>query len=158
MGFVNRLLDEKIELDIKIRALQVFKDGERYREITNEERFLLLEQLDHMKAYTKVLNERLDIYRSKEKVTFRNISFGQAIELCKKGSKIARTGWNGSGMFVYYVEANSYPAQSECIKGVFPDDMVPYGAYLAMKTAQGNVVPWFASQTDVLAEDWCEVS
>ncbi|MBD5088786.1 MAG: DUF2829 domain-containing protein [Clostridiales bacterium] len=25
---------------------------------------------------------------------------------------------------------------------------------MAMKTAQGNVVPWLASQTDVLAEDW----
>ena len=38
--------------------------------------------------------------------------------------------------------------------GVFEDDMIPYGAYIAMKTAQNNVVPWLASQTDVLAEDW----
>lgn len=30
-----------------------------------------------------------------------------------------------------------------------------YGAYIAMKTAQNNVVPWLASQTDVLATDWC---
>ena len=29
------------------------------------------------------------------------------------------------------------------------------GGYIAMKTAQGNVVPWLASQTDVLAGDWC---
>ena len=28
------------------------------------------------------------------------------------------------------------------------------GAYIAMKTAQGNVVPWLASQTDMLADDW----
>ena len=32
--------------------------------------------------------------------------------------------------------------------------LVEYGAYIAMKTAQGNVVPWLASQTDMLAEDW----
>jgi hypothetical protein len=38
--------------------------------------------------------------------------------------------------------------------GVFPDDMVPYRDYIAMKTAQNDVVPWVASQTDVLAEDW----
>jgi hypothetical protein len=38
--------------------------------------------------------------------------------------------------------------------GVFPDDMVPYCAYIAMKTAQDNVVPWLASQTDMLAQDW----
>jgi hypothetical protein len=31
---------------------------------------------------------------------------------------------------------------------------VPYQAYIAMKTVQGTVVPWLASQTDMLAEDW----
>ena len=36
-----------------------------------------------------------------------------------------------------------------------PEGKVAYGGYIAMKTAQGNVVPWLASQTDVLAEDWC---
>ena len=34
------------------------------------------------------------------------------------------------------------------------DGLVEYGAYIAMKTTQGNVVPWLASQTDMLAEDW----
>ena len=34
------------------------------------------------------------------------------------------------------------------------DGKVEYGAYIAMKTAQGNVVPWLPSQTDMLAEDW----
>jgi hypothetical protein len=56
-------------------------------------------------------------------------------------------------MFLYYVPANSYPAQTEAAKDHF-GDMVQYGAYIAMKTAQNNVVPWLASQTDVLAEDW----
>ena len=57
-------------------------------------------------------------------------------------------------MFLYYVPANSYPAVTEIAKETFPDGMVPYGAYIAMKTAQDNVVPWLASQTDLLAEDW----
>ena len=35
--------------------------------------------------------------------------------------------------------------------------MVPYGAYVAIKTAQGNVVPWNASQNDMLSEDWVEI-
>ena len=34
------------------------------------------------------------------------------------------------------------------------DGLVSYGAYIAMKTAHGNVVPWLASQTDMLSEDW----
>lgn len=86
-----------------------------------------------------------------------NLNFGQAIEAMKNGNKVARSGWNGKNMFIYYVPANKYPASGNTMgtmKGVFPDDMVPYGAYIAMKTAQDNVVPWLASQTDVLAEDW----
>lgn len=84
--------------------------------------------------------------------------FGSAIYLLEAGKKVARAGWNGKGMFLYYVPAASYPMQRNNLKtmgGEFADNMVPYGAYLAMKTAQGNVVPWLASQTDVLAKDWC---
>nr|WP_312275372.1 Gp49 family protein [Moraxella sp. CTOTU46711] len=84
-------------------------------------------------------------------------SFGDAVEILKKGARVAREGWNGKGMFLYYVPENKYPASRNehgTMVGVFEDDMVPYGAYIAMKTAQNNVVPWLASQTDVLAEDW----
>lgn len=85
------------------------------------------------------------------------LNFGLAVEAIKQGLKVARAGWNGKGMFLYYVPANVYPASGNKLNtmaGVFPDDMVPYGAYIAMKTAQNNVVPWLASQTDVLADDW----
>lgn len=58
------------------------------------------------------------------------MNFGLAIEAAKQGKKIARADWNGKGMFLYH------------------------GAYIAMKTAQGKVVPWLASQTDMLADDW----
>ncbi len=89
------------------------------------------------------------------------MNFGLAIEALKKGHRVARAGWNGKGMFLYYVPAAAYPAQRNTLGtmvGVFPDDMVPYCAYIAMKTAQENVVPWLASQTDVLADDWQIVS
>ena len=83
--------------------------------------------------------------------------FGTAVEALKQGARVAREGWNGKGMFLYYVPENKYPASRNehgTMIGMFKDDMVPYGAYIAMKTAQNNVVPWLASQTDVLAEDW----
>lgn len=86
-----------------------------------------------------------------------NMSFGDALFLLKQGKLVARAGWNGEEMFLWYVPAGEYPARMEAIKGYFPNDKVPYGAYIAMKTAQGNVVPWLASQTDVLSEDWTEV-
>lgn len=81
------------------------------------------------------------------------MNFGQALELLKQGKKVARQGWNGKGMFLYYVPANFYPASTEIAKEEF-GATVEYGAYIAMKTVQGNVVPWLASQTDVLANDW----
>jgi len=86
-----------------------------------------------------------------------SLTFGEAIEALRAGRKVARKGWNGKNMFVYLVPANKYPVERNTdspVKGMFEDDMVPYGAYIAMKTAQGNVVPWLASQTDVLAKDW----
>lgn len=85
------------------------------------------------------------------------MSFGLAVEALKLGKKVARSGWNGKGMFLYYVPAASYSAHGNkygTMVGVFDDDMVPYCAYIAMKTAQNNVVPWLASQTDMLADDW----
>lgn len=85
------------------------------------------------------------------------LSFGHALVAMKEGKKIARSGWNGKGMFLYWVPANSYPASRNTLgtmQGVFPGDMVPYGAYPAMKTAQGNVVPWLCSMTDMDANDW----
>lgn len=80
--------------------------------------------------------------------------FGDAIEALKVGHKVARKGWNGKGMFLYYVPEASYMPCTEIAKEAFNGKKVPYGAYIAMKTAQGNVIPWLASQTDILAEDW----
>lgn len=83
------------------------------------------------------------------------MSFGLAIEAAKKGAKITRRGWNGKGMFLYYVPEGRYPARTDVAKSIATEDgKVDYGAYIAMKTAQGNVVPWLASQTDILADDW----
>jgi hypothetical protein len=86
--------------------------------------------------------------------TSGEMTFGMAVEAAKLGYKIARVGWNGSNMFAYIVKGNSYPAQSEVIKGLFPDDMVPYRDYWALKTAQNDVATWAPSGSDTLAEDW----
>lgn len=86
--------------------------------------------------------------------------FGSAIYLLKIGKKVARKGWNGSGMFVYYVPAASYPVERnnlETMGGHFENDMVPYREYLALKTAQGDVATWAPSVSDALATDWCLV-
>lgn len=87
------------------------------------------------------------------------LSFSVALDAIKGGHRVARTGWNGKGMFIYHVPANRYKVTSIAAKAFFgAEAMVPYGAYVAMKTADGTVVPWPCSQTDMLAEDWEIVS
>jgi hypothetical protein len=81
------------------------------------------------------------------------LNFSFALEHVKQGDKIARYGWNGKGMFVYYIPAASYPAQTDVAKETF-GDMVKYNAYLAIKTVNGTVSTWVPSINDVLADDW----
>lgn len=74
--------------------------------------------------------------------------FGEAIHLMKQGRRVAREGWNGKGMFVMFCAAEGQPYELSDGMLVIRRD------YLYMKAADNTVVPWVASQTDILAEDW----
>jgi hypothetical protein len=86
-------------------------------------------------------------------------SFGDAVEILKKGARVARAGWNGKGMFLSLVKGRDtdYHVNSE-VFGTGNDgnsqDQLPVLDAIYMKTADNKLVPWLASQTDVLAEDW----
>lgn len=71
------------------------------------------------------------------------MDFGNAIKALKAGAKVSREGWNGKGMWLMLQVPDPFS------KMTLP--------YIYMKTAQGDLVPWLASQTDVLAEDWMVV-
>lgn len=84
-----------------------------------------------------------------------NIPFGLATQMAIAGYPIARLGWNGKGMFVYYVPAASYPAMTGVAKEFFGEDaLVPYNPYFAIKNVNGTVSTWTASINDQLADDW----
>lgn len=85
-----------------------------------------------------------------------SLSFSAALVALKAGRRVSRAGWNGKGMWLYLVPANAYPAQTRAARAQF-GDMVPYRAYIAMVTVDNDVVPWVASQSDVLSDDWVEV-
>lgn len=70
--------------------------------------------------------------------------FGHSLLLCRTGKRIARAGWNGKDMFLFYVDKWNYDSALEY-------DVLPF---IAMKTADNKIVPWLASQTDILATDW----
>ena len=68
------------------------------------------------------------------------LNFGQAIEAMKMGSKVARDGWNGKGMWI----ALQVPDQHSKMQR----------PYIYMCPVDGKLVPWVASQSDMLANDW----
>lgn len=111
-------------------------------------------------------------------MTIEKFNFGQAIEALKSGKLVCREGWNGRGMWLQlFSQSNFITVDCEPSEvpnpdrhgysshvdegkidhiGIIADDngFYPVGDFILMKTAQNNVVPWLASQTDMLAEDW----
>ena len=86
------------------------------------------------------------------------MNFGQALEALKLGSKVQREGWNGKGMFLFLVPGSRFVVNRAPLLGIYPDGTeISYRAHVDMKTAQGDVVPWVCSQSDMLEEDWCIV-
>lgn len=73
----------------------------------------------------------------------RAMTFGQAITATTTGALVAREGWNGKGMSV---------------RRTTLDELEQLGPqwlpFLVMKTADNRLVPWLASQADMLAADW----
>ena len=80
------------------------------------------------------------------------MTFGQAIEALKAGGRVARAGWNGKGMWLKLVPESLADAVA------FQYEALYAAPWIGMKTADQKFVPWLASQTDVLAEDWTVVS
>jgi len=84
------------------------------------------------------------------------MTFGLAIEALKAGRKVARAGWNGRGMWLALVEPKDDYASASIEYAVFGlvGKVGPCLPWIGMRTADDRFVPWLASQTDVLAEDW----
>lgn len=83
------------------------------------------------------------------------MNFGQALSALKEGKRVVRDGWNGKGMFLFLVPGSTFKVNRYPLLGIYPlDTKIEYQAHIDIRTAQGTIVPWLASQSDVLAEDW----
>ena len=83
------------------------------------------------------------------------MNFGHALELLKDGHRVAREGWNGKGMFIFLVPGSTFTVNRAPLLGIYPEGtVIDYHGHVDMKTADGKVVPWLCSQTDMLADDW----
>lgn len=85
----------------------------------------------------------------------KNMSFSLALELVKSGKRVQREGWNGKGMFIFLVPGSTFTVNREPLLSILGEGTsVNYHGHIDMKTADGMIVPWLCSQTDMLANDW----
>lgn len=78
--------------------------------------------------------------------------FDWAITRLKMGNRVARRGWNGKGMWLTMFTDNWSGAMVRPLD--LPADWQGMSPFIAMYTADKKLVPWLASQTDLLADDW----
>lgn len=76
-------------------------------------------------------------------------NFGWALEQLKIGEKVCRTGWNGKGIFI---EMQRHDENSKMTSPYIFIDTT--GLQTDNSAAPKSRVPWLASQTDMLSEDW----
>jgi hypothetical protein len=80
--------------------------------------------------------------------------FGEVLRLLKRGERVCRTGWNGKGMFLALVSSDDWKLVDDGGFTCDPREIFGLLPWIGMKTADDKIVPWLASQTDILSEDW----
>lgn len=80
------------------------------------------------------------------------MNFGEALHELKAGRKVAREGWNGKGIFIELQRPDFNSKMSSPY--IFIDTT---GLQTENEAAPKSRVPWVASQTDILGEDWEDV-
>lgn len=86
-----------------------------------------------------------------EQGSVHSTDFGGALTALKSGKKVCRAGWNGKGMWLSYLDPYHNTQFTLTEK---PEAEGTFSPYIGMKTADNKYVPWLASQTDLLADDW----
>jgi len=84
-----------------------------------------------------------------------NEDFSQALANLKQGRRMARRGWNGSGMFVFLVPGSRFKVNREPLLSILGEGTeVDYRGHIDLRAADGTIGVWTPSSTDLLAHDW----
>lgn len=68
------------------------------------------------------------------------MKIGQAVEALERGERVARHGWNRTGMSLELQVPDAHSKMTE--------------PYVFLNRWDGKRVPWVCSQSDLLANDW----
>lgn len=71
------------------------------------------------------------------------LTFSDVLYYIKDGRRVQREGWNGPNQFLELQRVDEHSKMTR--------------DYIYITTAQGDRIPWVASQSDLLADDWREV-
>jgi len=86
------------------------------------------------------------------------MNFSEALVLIREGRRLQRLNWNGKGQFVFLVPGSTFTVNRPPLDQMYPrGHEITYQPHIDIKTAQDTIVPWLASQGDLLANDWQEV-
>ena len=96
-----------------------------------------------------------EAYRTSEPGMDQALNYGDALHYLKLGKKVARTGWNGKGMFVFLVQGSVFKVSRAPLLGIYPEGTtIDYRAHTDIRNADGTIATWVPSQGDHLANDW----
>lgn len=91
-------------------------------------------------------------------VRIENMCFGDAINAMKAGKKVTRDSWNGKGQYVFLAADIEFHTDADISEFYGSADGVRVLPMFVLRTAQGNLQPgWLATQSDMMANDWCIV-
>lgn len=98
------------------------------------------------------------------------LTFGEALEVLKRGGRVQRDGWNDKGVFLFLLPAGNPPKSviSDPALRAVVDEHCPGDTFQALpsirmwtRDSSGRfavLTGWLASQTDMLSDDWRVVS
>lgn len=73
----------------------------------------------------------------------RHLYFWEVLQDIEPGERFSRLGWNGAGQFIELQVPDTHSKMTK--------------PYFFITTLSDDRIPWLASQTDLLADDWVGV-
>lgn len=93
--------------------------------------------------------------RAHVEVPADGIPGGLAMEMIKRGARMARHGWNGKAMFVFLVPGSTFAVNRPPLLGIFPSgSSVNYRPHIDLRAPDGSIGTWDPSTMDLIANDW----
>lgn len=99
----------------------------------------------------------LDAVLRSEQGVKEQFDIGKAILALKAGKRVSRLGWNGNYQYLVLVQPPQSATPSEHMYDVelaYVRVQFTLRPWIAIKTVGDELMPWVASQSDILAQDW----